>query len=658
MPTGPATGPLAQATVETAPTAVLIVGAGPTGLTLACDLARRGVPARVIEQSATLFPGARGKGVQPRTREVFDDLGIGPAIARFGGPYPLMQRWRGRQRLEEWDMLDRAEPHEGSPYRETWMVPQWRTQEVLYERLRELGGSVEFRTRLTGFHQDAHGVSATLARPSGPDETVRAAYVIAADGGRSTVRRLTGVAMSGHTVDPLPILVADVRLAASHDAASNPAFDTGGTVTPASDEAGAAGSADETAGPGGAEAAEGSERLTAARIDRDHWHVWSEDQDGSTALCPLAGTDTFQFLAQFDDPDTVPDTTPDAVRRLLAERTSLPASAVREVLWASEFRPRAAMAERFRIGRVFLLGDAAHVHSPAGGQGLNTSVQDTYNLGWKLEQVLRHGAHESLLDTYEEERLPIAAEVLGLSTRLHRGRPLDEAGGGVRMGSDTHQLTLSYAGGWLAVDRRAPRPAPDSDVLRPGDRAPNARCVDAAGKEFTLFDAFQGPHFTLLDFRTAHDLPDAPTPPDRPATQSEPSETASPTSATATSATALTPAAGPPTPPEPTPAHHHDQAPLRHIVIRHASAHAQQRYGNAVFLIRPDGYIGLITDDPSDVPDYLTRIRRGRPATTAPGADHGAAPHVARGATPGAGRDATVGTDRTVERASGAPASR
>ncbi|MEU3963398.1 FAD-dependent monooxygenase [Streptomyces buecherae] len=651
MPTGPATGPSAQATAETAPTAVLIVGAGPTGLTLACDLARRGVPARVIEQSAALFPGARGKGIQPRTREIFDDLGIGPAIARFGGPYPLMQRWRGSQRLEEWDMLDRSEPHEGSPYRETWMVPQWRTQEVLYERLRELGGSVEFRTRLTGFHQDAHGVSATVVRPSGPDETVRAAYVIAADGGRSTVRRLTGVAMSGHTVDPMPILVADVRLAASHDAASAP----GGTVTPASDEAGAAGSADETAGPGGADAAAGSEWLTAAQIDRDHWHVWSEDQDGSTALCPLAGTDTFQFLAQFDDPDAAPDTTPDAVRRLLAERTSLPASAVRDVLWASDFRPRAAMAERFRIGRVFLLGDAAHVHSPAGGQGLNTSVQDAYNLGWKLEQVLRHGAQESLLDTYEEERLPIAAEVLGLSTRLHRGRPLDEAGGGVRMGSDTHQLTLSYAGGWLAVDRRAPRPGPGSDALRPGDRAPNARCVDAAGQEFALFDALQGPHFTLLDFRTAHDLPDAPVPPDPPVTQSASSETAP---RTAAAGTTTAPAAGPPTPPEPTPTDHHDQAPLRHIVIRHASAHAQQRYGKAVFLIRPDGYIGLITNDPSDVTGYLTRVRHGRPATTAPGADHGAAPHVARGATPEAGRETTAGADRTAERASHTPASR
>lgn len=140
----------------------------------------------------------------------------------------------------------------------------------MYERLRELGGGVEFHTRLTGFHQDTHGVSATVTRSAGPDETIRAAYVIAADGGRSTVRRLTSVAMSGHTVDPLPILVADVRLATAHDAVPNAVADALGTLHPAADVADAAkgtsaasradasGSADETAGPGGAEVTEGS----------------------------------------------------------------------------------------------------------------------------------------------------------------------------------------------------------------------------------------------------------------------------------------------------------------------------------------------------------------------------------------------------------------
>src|SRR5690606_12937296 len=107
---------------------------------------------------------------------------------------------------------------------------------------------------------------------------------------------------------------------------------------------------------------------------------------------------------------------------LVAARSHLSAEDVLEVRWASVYRPKTALADRFREGRVLLAGDAAHVHPPAGGQGLNTGVQDAFNLGWKLAQVLRHGAGDALLDSYEAERRPVAAEVLGLSTRIHQGR--------------------------------------------------------------------------------------------------------------------------------------------------------------------------------------------------------------------------------------------
>ena len=151
-----------------------------------------------------------------------------------------------------------------------------------------------------------------------------------------------------------------------------------------------------------------------------------------------------------------------------------------EVRWASDFRPRAALADRFRSGRVFLAGDAAHVHSPAGGQGLNTSVQDAYNLGWKLGAVLRDGAPEALLATYEEERRPVAAQMLGISTGVHRGE--------IGRGEATRQLSLGYRDSSLTEETR---PAPGQ--VRAGDRAPD-------GKEngVRLFDAFRGPHWTLL----------------------------------------------------------------------------------------------------------------------------------------------------------------
>ncbi|MEW2178047.1 FAD-dependent monooxygenase [Streptomyces sp. NPDC005406] len=411
-------------------TSVLIVGAGPCGLALACDLARRGVPALLVEQAPTLFPGSRGKGIQPRTREVLDDLGAGDAVREHGGPAPVGMVWQGGERMGEHRMFRVAAPTDAEPYGEPWMMPQWRTQEILLARLRELGGDVAFSTALTGLAQDADGVTAQLS--TGP---VRASYVVAADGGRSTVRRALGIAMTGETVDPAPMLVADVRVA--EDA-----------------------------------------------LDRLNWHMMNTDA-GFVTLCPLPGTADFQLVAQFKE--GVPDTSPEGVRAVVAERTHLEARDVTEVRWASDFRPRAALADRFRLGRVFLAGDAAHVHSPAGGQGLNTSVQDAYNLGWKLGQVLGHGAPAALLDSYEEERRPIAAEVLGLSTRIHRGEQ--------ERGAAAQQLGLGYREGPLSAGR--------AGALEAGDRAP-----DGPSGDRRLFDVFRGPHFTLLAVGTDAELPE------------------------------------------------------------------------------------------------------------------------------------------------------
>jgi hypothetical protein len=144
---------------------------------------------------------------------------------------------------------------------------------------------------------------------------------------------------------------------------------------------------------------------------------------------------------------------------------------------------------------VFLVGDAAHVHPPAGGQGMNTAVQDAYNLGWKLGQVLRHGAPVALLDSYEEERLPVAAQLLEFVVQMHKdwlgkAKDKEEPRRGEHM-----QLGLNYRGGPLSVDLR---PAVGEGVTRAGDRAPDATLTDANGMRRRLFDLFRGPHFTLL----------------------------------------------------------------------------------------------------------------------------------------------------------------
>ncbi|GHF16668.1 FAD-dependent monooxygenase [Streptomyces morookaense] len=498
---------------------VLIAGAGPTGLVLAIELQRRGIRHRLVERAERGFPGSRGMGIQPRTQEVFDDLGVIGAITAAGGPCPPVQTWEGPERIRTWDLVERAEPSPAVPYPEILMVPQWRTVEELYARLEELGGTADFSTGLADFTQDADGVTATLLGADGSAETVRAAYLVGTDGGRSTVRRALGTAFAGEQVDETAALIVDLTL--------------------------------------------------EGELDRDHWHMWPAAEDGFIALRGLEGTEAFQLLIRFKDPafdpDVARDATPEALTRTIARRTGLPDLRVTEVSWASVYRPRAAMAERFRTGRVFLAGDAAHIHSPAGGQGLNTSVQDAYNLGWKLAAVLRGGAPDALLDTYDEERARVAADVLGLSTRQHHKDRSTTADGLSRRGSEMHQLDLNYRESALSREHRDAVP---DDALHAGDRAPDAPCRNGSGEVFRLFDAFRGPHFTLLDL----------------------------------SGTGAIPAAAE----VPGVRIYRIGGPAPDLFDR--EGHAKSAYGSGLFLIRPDGYVAVATDEPADVERYLAEV--------------------------------------------------
>ncbi|WP_405743978.1 FAD-dependent monooxygenase [Streptomyces sp. NBC_01525] len=414
---------------------VLIAGAGPTGLALAIDLTRRGLRALVVERQRTLSPGARGTGHQPRSLEVYDDLGLLDALLAAGGPYPEIGIWRDGRLAESFLAIDRYEPTPAIPYANILMVPLFRAVELFHDRLRELGGEVRFGTELTTFAQDMDGVTATLRGPDGA-HPVRARHLVAADGGRSTVRHALGITMSGPTLEEGAALLADVRIDG---------------------------------------------------LDRDHWHRWIlPDKRGFVMLLPLARTDVFQaFVIARDE---TPDPSEAGARAALARHTHLAPEQIRDVLWTSVYRPRAARADTYRAGRVFLAGDAAHIHSPAGGQGLNTGVQDAYNLGWKLGQVLRHGAPDTLLDTYEAERQPLATRILDTSTRLHRNRNW-------RRGRDLHQLGIGYRDSTLT---RELRPHIPEDAPHAGDRAPDAPCTTPDGSPLRLFDLLRGPHFTLL----------------------------------------------------------------------------------------------------------------------------------------------------------------
>jgi 2-polyprenyl-6-methoxyphenol hydroxylase-like FAD-dependent oxidoreductase len=421
---------------------VLICGAGAAGLTLAIELARRGLSFRLIDRMDGPFRGSRGKGIQPRTQEVFEDLGILDRVVAAGGLYPPQREYRDDGSYTESDVMAHEEPTPAEPYHLPLMVPQFLTESVMRERLVELGHRPEFGCELVGLEQDEDGVTARLISGAG-EEVMRVRYLVGADGGRSFVRHALGIGFPGKTLG-VRAVVADVVL-------------TG--------------------------------------LGRDAWHRFSEgSMERQMSLCPLAGTELFQLQAPIPLEGEV-DLSTEGLSAMVAERTGRDDIRIQSVSWASAFTMNARLADRYRVGRVFLVGDAAHIHPPTGGQGLNTSVQDAYNLGWKLAAVAG-GAPVALLDSYEEERRPIAAGMLGLATRL-----LDAAKRGeMRRGREVHQLDLGYAGSSLALEK----PERGGGLLA-GDRAPDAPIRGAAGQARRLFELFKGADWTLLGYEVERD---------------------------------------------------------------------------------------------------------------------------------------------------------
>ncbi|KYF55078.1 2-polyprenyl-6-methoxyphenol hydroxylase [Sorangium cellulosum] len=492
-------------------TDVLIVGAGAAGLTLAIELARRGVAFRLIDRLDGPFPGSRGKGIQPRSQEVFEDLGILDRVVAAGGMYPPPREYRDDGGYEASQIMEPQAPTPGEPYLLPLLVPQFLTEAAMRERLAELGSAPEFGRELRSFEQHGEGVDARIAGPAG-EETVRARYLVGADGGRSVVRHALAIDFPGKTMG-VRAVVADVVL-------------------------------------------EG--------LSRDVWHRFNDrSMEKMMSLCPLAGTDMFQLQAPIPLEGDV-DLSAGGLTAMVAGRTGRGDIVIRSVSWASAYTMNARLADRYRDGRVFLVGDAAHIHPPTGGQGLNTSVQDAYNLGWKLAAVLA-GAPETLLATYEEERRPIAAEVLGLTTKL-----LEAAKQGVmRRGREVHQLDLGYPESSLAMER--PK---RSGGLRAGARAPDAPVRGVAGMPTRLFKLFQGPHWTLLGYGV-----------DR--------------------LSAVEPRRG---------LHIHAVGPRGDIVDE--GGHLRAAYGLSAgdwVLVRPDGYIGAVvsSDHAPDLEAYLASVIGG-----------------------------------------------
>ncbi|HEU5388208.1 MAG TPA: FAD-dependent monooxygenase [Streptosporangiaceae bacterium] len=345
-----------------ASTGVLIVGAGPVGLTLAASLAAAGVPAVLVDKQAAGANTSRACVVHSRTLEVLRELKVSEELVSRG---LIVPRFTVRDRDRVLMTIDFDDLPTDFPY--TLMIPQDSTERVLLDRLHRAGGQVHRPYELTSLAQDGDGVTGTMA--SG--ETIRAGYAVGADGMHSNVRDHTGISFTGDTYAQSFVL-ADVHM---------------------------------------------------------DWHLPETEvmlyysPAGLVVVSALPGG-RHRIVATVDDAPEHPDG--EFVQALLDARgpEQQPAR-IRDVVWSSRFRVHHRLADHYRAGRLFLAGDAAHVHSPAGGQGMNTGIQDAVALAARLTAVLRDGSPDSMLDEYETERRPVAAEVVALTHRITRIATVD-----------------------------------------------------------------------------------------------------------------------------------------------------------------------------------------------------------------------------------------
>ncbi|MET9658968.1 FAD-dependent monooxygenase [Streptomyces sp. NPDC006510] len=424
---------------------VLIVGSGPTGLTLACDLARRSVDVRIVEKSVEFPRSSRAKGPNPRSLEVLEDLGVVDRVLAAGSAPLPMRKYRNGLPVADTDPSESSHPTPDVPYDQGRLIAQWQLEEILRDRLAEYGVHVELGSEVVGLSEGDDSVSVSLA----DGRSIEARYVVGCDGGHSPVRKLLGVPFEGKTAEEQSMVCGDVE---------------------------------------------------ADGLDRGIWHQWF-DEDGAVMLCPIPGTRSgwwFQAGPERDGTGALVPPSLESFRRLFAKHTRLPGDLLSRAALLSTYRVNERMADRFRVGRVLLAGDAAHVHSVAGGLGMNTGIQDAYNLGWKLARVVEGRSDARLLDTYEEERLPVAAWTLDITAERLRATldAIRQPGGGLdsAISGETTNLGLGYPWSSLSATGSTAR-------LRAGDRAPDAPCRDAGtGAPARLFEAFTGPHFTLLGF--------------------------------------------------------------------------------------------------------------------------------------------------------------
>lgn len=448
------------------PPDVLISGAGPTGLMLACLLAHEGVPFRIFDLAEGGAKESRALGVWPKSMELFQSIGLIDRVLKQGRPVHGASAYLNGRNLANISFSGIG--RNDTPYPYIFILAQSASEEILEAALSDAGVKVEWRTTLAGFDVDGGKVKARLKRADGSEEAISVRYLVGCDGASSEVRKLLKLGFKGGTYNA-EFMLADATVA----------WD----------------------------------------LPQDRVQLFLSNRSIGMFF-PMKGGEIARIITLNENkkPEDQPRQQPEQSLKLEEIEKNF-RDAVKHDLrivnptWLSRYRVHHRSVEHMRVGPVFLAGDAAHIHSPAGGQGMNTGLQDAGNLAWKLAAVIKGKASEEILDTYNAERWPVGQKILNFSDRIFSfaisfGAFLSAVRnfamllmakvvlannfGQRRLFNFASQLNIHYHPN-IAVTSALNSPRSDNSVIA-GRRAPDAPLKDGG----TLFDLLKGYKFTLL----------------------------------------------------------------------------------------------------------------------------------------------------------------
>ncbi len=420
---------------------VLISGAGPVGLTLANELVRHGISVRIVDKNAERTDKSKALVLWSRTLELFDDAGYAREFIQAGMIAHGAQISTGKEIVARvsLDSIDSRFPY-------ALMIAQSETERVLEERLAAAGVKVERTVELTGFTDKGASVEATLKKADGSGEIVQADWLVGCDGAHSAVRHGLGFAFEGSTLE-------------SHWALAD--------------------------------------GYVSGLDPKDRLHIFWH-RDGILAFFPISG-DRWRVIGDLGPAtgnEKHPDPTLAEINALMAHRGS-PSIVMKDPFWLAAFRINERKVKDYSRGRVFLAGDAAHIHSPAGGQGMNTGMQDAFNLAWKLAMVIKGAAKPALLDSYSPERSAVGEQVLKNAGRLTEAATLRNP-----VAQGLRNTIVKFATGFPAIQHKIADQLAEMDIGYPaspltvkngavgsgpksGERWPNRLPAGTGGMRFT-----------------------------------------------------------------------------------------------------------------------------------------------------------------------------